>query len=336
MAETDQSMTAMLELDLTEAVDISHTSVIRSALRAHVRRSSQPTLPVELVSFHILIHCTSGSGRHMVDFVDHELEPGTAIWVRPGQVQRWDNLHDRFDADVVVFASSSIPDLPMFDRFLGTTAITQLGQDSALMQQQIAWIADALRSTGDHSLAASAVRVLMRLFARTTMVAGSPDLSTAWPLVTAFVESVERNLDQRVVAWHANRIGASVRTVARSTARAMRCTPKELLDERVIIEAQRRLAWSDENVEAIARVLGFSEASNFARYFRARTGESPTSFRRRGELGPTRAAVVPVSADLSSEPTSPTSSDPSCPDGSHLPEHPGQALADDEPTNTRG
>ena len=285
-------MTAMLELELTEAVEISHTSVIRSALRAHAKRTSQPTLPVERVSFHVLIHCTSGTGRHMVDFVDHELQSGTAIWVRPGQVQRWSNVHDRFDADVVVFASSSIPDLPMFDRFLGTTAIAQFGPDSALMRQQIAWMAAALQLTGDNSLAASALGVLMRLFARRTMAAGSPDHTTAWRLVTAFVESIERNIDQRAVVWHANRIGASARTVARSTAQAMRRTPKELLDERVVLEAQRRLAWSDDNVEVIARALGFSEASNFARYFRARTGESPTAFRGRSELGQTRARAL--------------------------------------------
>ncbi len=290
MVETDQSMTAMLELELTEAVEVSHTSVIRSALRAHATRTSQPTPPVELVSFHVLIHCTSGTGRHMVDFVDHELARGTAIWVRPGQVQRWSHVHDGFDADVVVFASSSIPDLPMFDRFLGTTATTQLGPDSTLMQQQIAWMADALQLTGDHSLAASAVSVLMRLFTRRAMAAGSPDLTSAWRLVTAFVESIERNIDQRAVVWHANRIGASARTVARSTAQANRRTPKELLDERVVLEAQRRLAWSDETVETIGRALGFSEASNFARYFRAHTGETPTSFRRRGELGWTRPA----------------------------------------------
>ena len=68
----------------------------------------------------------------------------------------------------------------------------------------------------------------------------------------------------------------------------------------MILEAQRRLVWSDDSVEAISigrtpkessddsveaisRALGFSEASNFTKYFRARTGESPTAFRRSGE-----------------------------------------------------
>ena len=281
-ADTGRLMSDTIELDLDEAVDVSHTSVIRPALRAHAERTGLSRLPVELVSFHVLIHCTSGTGSHMVDFVDHELGPGAAIWVRPGQIQRWNDRRGGFDADVVVFSSSSVPDLPMFDRFLGATAIADLGPDAALMRQQMAWMASDLRSTGDHSLAASVVRVLLQLFARRAAVAGF-EHTPARRLATAFVGSIEQNVDQRAVAWHANRIGASVRTVARSTAQAIGRTPKEIIDERVILEAQRRLVWSDDSVEAISRALGFSEASNFTKYFRARTGESPTAFRRSGE-----------------------------------------------------
>ncbi len=42
----------------------------------------------------------------MVDLEEYELRRGTAIWVRPGQVQRWND--DDFDAEVAVFESSRV------------------------------------------------------------------------------------------------------------------------------------------------------------------------------------------------------------------------------------
>jgi AraC-like DNA-binding protein len=231
------------------------------------------------VQFHVFIHCTNGHGRHMVDFEEHEMTRGTAIWVRPGQVQRWGDVHDGFDADVVVFESSSIPDLPLFDRFLGATAVTQLGHDTDRLQQQIEWMADDLESTHHQAIAAAVVGVILRLFARHAPGNDEKGATPGHQLTAAFIESIERNIDQRSVAWHAQQIGASTRSVARATAETFGQRPKDLIDGRVILEAQRRLAWSSEDISTIARALQFSEASNFTKFFRTRTGASPSAFR---------------------------------------------------------
>lgn len=298
----------MIELELTESVEVSHTSVIRASLRAHAASTGLAELPVELVRFHVLILCTAGRGQHMVDFVAHEVSAGTAIWVRPGQVQQWDEVHSGFEADVVVFASASVPELPLFEWFLGATPVTRLGPDAARAHQLMAWMVEDLSATGDQLIAASVVRVLLRLFARRAEVgfAGAErggrgaNASGEWAptparrLVTAFMESVERNIDRRSVAWHANQIGASTRTVARATAEVLDRTPKHVIDARVVLEAQRRLAWSDHSVDVIARALGFSEASNFTKFFRARTGQPPSAFRARRPAG--RPARPPSAA----------------------------------------
>lgn len=273
-------MDDIVELNLSRAVNVTDTTFIRASVRSRIEEGSLDGPPIELVRFHVFIHCTGGSGRHMVDFEDHEMKRGTAIWIRPGQVQRWSDVDDGFDADVAVFESSSIPDLPLFDRLLGATAVTDLGPDTGPLQQQMEWMTTDLEANQDQAMAAAVVSVILRLFARHARPDDEGQDGPGRRLAEAFVESVDRNIEQRSVAWHARQIGASTRSVARATTETLQRRPKEVIDARVVLEAQRRLAWSAEDITTIARALRFSEPSNFTKFFRSRVGMSPSSFRK--------------------------------------------------------
>ena len=250
-----------------------------------------PAPPVELVTFHVFIVCVRGEGRHMVDFHDHSLEPGRAIWVRPDQVQRWDPEYADFDAMLAVFRSTAVPDLPLFDRFLGGTATADLGADADRVVDLLRQVrSDLDADRGDTTVASAVLAVALRLFARHAVAVGAVDAPPGLrEIAAAFMESVERHALERSVAWHASQIGASPRTVRRAAAAVTGRSPKELIDARLILEAQRRLAHGDEPVSAIARDLRFSEVSNFTKFFRHRTGHAPTEFRA-------TASILPPSA----------------------------------------
>lgn len=272
-------MEDIVELILTKAVNVTNTRFIRESVRHRCEAEGLEEPPVELVQFHVFILCTNGTGLHSVDFEDHEIRPGTAIWIRPGQVQRWSNVHDGFDADVAVFESSSVPDLPLFDHLIGTTGVAQLGKDAARLQQQLDWMAKDLAANDDKATAAAVISVILRLFARNAEGGDETRQTPSQRLTTAFVASIDDNIAERSVTWHAQQIGASTRSVSRATSEALGRRPKEVIDARVILEAQRRLAWSADDIATIARALRFSEASNFTKFFRARTGTAPSAFR---------------------------------------------------------
>jgi len=273
-------MDEVVELTLSRSIEVTHTSHIRASVQNRMKAEGRESPPIELMHFHVFIHCLRGKGRHMVDFTDHEVVPGTSIWIRPGQVQRWSDIDDGFDATVVVFASSSLPDVSLLERFIDTTGIVELDRDADKMQQLMAWMETDLRATGDHEVAVAIVGAILRLFLRNARTHADLQTTRSRQLAMRFLESVESNIQERSVAWHAQRIGASPRTVARATNEALGQRPKEVLDDRVILEAQRRLAWSDAGVATIARELRFSEVSNFTKFFRSRTGVSPSAFRQ--------------------------------------------------------
>ena len=70
-----------------------------------------------------------------------------------------------------------------------------------------------------------------------------------------------------------------MRTLTRASLSATGRTAKQLVDERVALEAKRLLAESDLAVAEVGARLGFSEATNFGRFFARTVGSSPGQFR---------------------------------------------------------
>jgi AraC-like DNA-binding protein len=89
----------------------------------------------------------------------------------------------------------------------------------------------------------------------------------------------ERFAATRQVEEYARELACSVRTLTRASLAATGRTAKQLLDDRVALEAKRLLAESDLAVAEVGARLGFSEATNFGRFFARTVGSSPGAFR---------------------------------------------------------
>jgi AraC family transcriptional regulator, transcriptional activator of pobA len=56
-------------------------------------------------------------------------------------------------------------------------------------------------------------------------------------------------------------------------------TPKQILNERITLEARRLLRYCSWSVKEISNKLGFSEETNFTKFFKQQTGQTPLEFR---------------------------------------------------------
>lgn len=84
--------------------------------------------------------------------------------------------------------------------------------------------------------------------------------------------------------------------------RSHRTHAKQIIDDRVLLEAQRLLA--DDNtapVSNIARQLGFTEPATFTRFFQRLTGENPATWRQHTR-SPSSAAPPAANADRRTAP----------------------------------
>ncbi|MFI8891308.1 helix-turn-helix domain-containing protein [Streptomyces paradoxus] len=238
--------------------------------------------------FHHLITLGDGMLRHTVDFTAYALEPGSWLWVRPGQVQQWDDL-TRVEGTLILFRQDFLdpataagarledPHAPVLRR--------PLSDDAAALRLAADHLASEFQALGHLPLEVhtAALRhllaVLVLRLAHLTSPAGSPGPEPDATYLR-FRDAVEKDFARtRRVEDYAAALGYSSRTLSRATLASVGLGAKEVIDRRVVLEAKRLLAHSDQTAARIADRLGFSSATHFSKYFHQRTGQSPIAFR---------------------------------------------------------
>jgi AraC family transcriptional regulator, transcriptional activator of pobA len=93
----------------------------------------------------------------------------------------------------------------------------------------------------------------------------------------ALVEA--RFREQPAVAGLAGEIGITATQLNRVCRSALGCSAIAVLHARLMLEAQRELAYTTMTVKQIAHHLGFADAAYFTRFFQRHTGTPPTQWR---------------------------------------------------------
>ena len=82
------------------------------------------------------------------------------------------------------------------------------------------------------------------------------------------------------VSQYANHLGYSESTLNRACEAATGQSAKDLIDRRLALEAARLLIHTDASIAEIGHQMGFSEPTNFVRFFSRMNGVTPARFRR--------------------------------------------------------
>jgi AraC-like DNA-binding protein len=97
-----------------------------------------------------------------------------------------------------------------------------------------------------------------------------------------FLELLERDFARSHEARHyAAELGVTTGTLSRVLTKLTGQPTKQLILDRVLLEAARLLRFSDLSIKEIAARLGFSDQFAFSKAFKRRRGEAPLDFRER-------------------------------------------------------
>ena len=95
-----------------------------------------------------------------------------------------------------------------------------------------------------------------------------------------FIRELESSFHKRLsVLDYSERIGYSASTLSRACIATLGHTAKHAIDLRVVLEAKRLLVHSPATVAQIGDQLGFTEVTNFVKFFRRLAGVTPQAFR---------------------------------------------------------
>ena len=84
---------------------------------------------------------------------------------------------------------------------------------------------------------------------------------------------------QKQVSAYAAQLHVTEKRLNQASSKILGKSPKEMIDERVMLEARRLLAHTNESVKEIGFGLGFDEPTNFIKYFRKHSRITPIEFR---------------------------------------------------------
>jgi AraC family transcriptional activator of pobA len=100
--------------------------------------------------------------------------------------------------------------------------------------------------------------------------------------VLSFLTVVEQNYLRRwEAAEYGKVIGISKSQLTRDCRAVLEKSPLEVVHDRIIKEANRKLAYTRWPIAEISERLGFNDLGYFSRFYRQKTGETPTDYRAR-------------------------------------------------------
>ena len=247
---------------------------------------------LQRLKFHLLIFFHQGDGKHMVDFTEYECPPNSVIHVSPNQLHSFRSAHDS-EAELLVFQEEVLASLlgegdeSLYASQYAWPPFVQLTTEEAAFVTELFHLLTTRQTESGEWKDAQSARFLALAIAASCRQAAihrakAPISSETDSRYAKFVDLMERNFRAyRSAMWYAREVGCSYRTLCRVCEVAVGVTPKTLLDERVFMEARRLLGYSRDPIYEIAYELGFSESTNFVKFFQRLAGETPEAFRKR-------------------------------------------------------
>ncbi|MBP1650234.1 MAG: AraC family transcriptional regulator [Bacteroidetes bacterium] len=95
-----------------------------------------------------------------------------------------------------------------------------------------------------------------------------------------FREMLEKHYQsEKQVQFYARELLVTEKRLNTATAKTVGKTPKEMIDDRVMLEAKRLLAHTQDTIKEIGYTLGYDEPTNFIKYFKKHAAQTPVEFR---------------------------------------------------------
>lgn len=243
--------------------------------------------------FYQILWFQQGTPSHLVDFNPIKIEPNTLLFVNKNSVQRFDEEAD-FKGKVVLFTDSFFCKSKADTKFLRSSflfndllSISQINVSESISTFAISFkqLETELNNSKDDyqsDILRSQLQNLLLHSERERRKKDGVELKkdADFDAALLFEQLLDDNfINQKKVSFYCQRMHLTPKKLNRATKRIFGKTPKELIDERVMLASKRLLWHTSESIKEIAFSLGFDEPTNFIKYFKKHTGKTPVVFR---------------------------------------------------------
>jgi len=231
---------------------------------------------------------------HFVDFEPKIIEPYTLLFIDKDRVHQFDQLL-QYEGQVLIFTEAFFCTSESDTKFLRSSILfNDLAGKPTIKLNKTDFekfilicnsITDELGSPTDnskHILLKNLLHNFLLLSEREKRKQGYTELKKGADLdyTLLFRDFLESNYTQlKSVSDYAQIICISEKRLGQATSKVLGKSPKEIINDRILLEAKRLLVHTNLSVKEIGQELGFKDPAYFVRYFKKNTETTPVEFR---------------------------------------------------------
>jgi len=241
-----------------------------------------------------ILYLTQGEGDVFINDARYKVYSPALILI-PSQNVHGFQFSTNIDGPVVTAAQKSLESMasvvmPELVSVLRKPAILQLEESSrhaeALMPLFLGiereW---RVHAVGQVAAGMSLVMALLVQVARLSNVLESPRMahnSRKAQQIEKFRALVDEHFRQRrSMAYYASEMGLTAGHLTRLCREVLNVSSQDVVNARILHEAQRELVYSGDGIKQVANLVGFVDEAYFTRFFRKHMGLTPSEFRVR-------------------------------------------------------
>lgn len=249
----------------------------------------------------LLVWCIKGNITVSINLIDYDVKANTLFLCVPGNmfnISEYDENGEELHYVCLAMSRAFASDHKMDVNRMFTNALTLmdnprvkiLDEEAALMADYLVMMVKMAKADVKYnlecvrSLWASMLYVLAGVMERRNTEAASVSQSVTGrsrQLFEQFLKLVSEYHDRyRNVGFYADKLCLTPKYLSKLIKNATGHSAPEWIDSYVILEAKNLLKYSDDTIKEIVYKLNFPNQSVFYKFFKARTGMTPSEYRK--------------------------------------------------------
>lgn len=244
--------------------------------------------------FNTIVFVTSGNCVQWIGNNELVCKPGTLLLIKEGQIHKF-GWSKSWDGWIILFKGDLVSNKSMFNieddkscSFVNRNFIANL--DSLTFDQTLNVINQMVYDSnsndyfqvGGSLLKYQLTSLLIRVFSRKSQPQEFKIVTCRKTRMERFEALVQRNSHRwHKVSNYTNLLGCSEKSLSRTTLNCLGVTAKKYIEVSNYEKAKIILKTSKMQIKEISYSLGFSETTNFCKFFKRHSGMTPENYRKR-------------------------------------------------------
>lgn len=242
-------------------------------------RAKNRTRPHKHNGYLELVFLSSTSGRHYIDGKEAEVKVPCILVIRKDNVHHWE-LENPVEGYVLLLKKLFVEQSLDFEISRLVEEVVQFDQIFLKEKLAIEQILGLLATENNKIVQEGLFKAMLAK----VLENADQQISSKFIQNNLYIKFCELlNKETKVVnhvAHYASQLNTSPQNLSAACKKQVNLTASEVLAGYIIKEAKRLLFYTSNSISEIAFMLGFSDKSNFSKYFKRYTGITPTEFKK--------------------------------------------------------